>query len=195
MAGKFPELGDHELGHRGQVAVEQAQKTLRQHAQQVGGRTRVAGHCGLGRLYIGQHSLAHHSAEQILLGREVEVYGALADPRGRGNVLQLGGGIATIGERGEGGRDDFARSGFLAAGADWDRRHPTYLLTVQSVIKRFQTESGLMGKHGTILTYEPTRWRQSTMQDVNNGHTARQDVSRLDPTVVAASARYSAEMR
>ena len=77
----------------------------------------MAGELRLGRLEVRQHRLADHGAEQVLLGREVEVDRALADAGGRGDVLQLGRGVAAFGERGEGGGDDFTRPGVLAAGA------------------------------------------------------------------------------
>ena len=118
MAGKFPELGDDEFGNRGQVAVEQAQKSPRQHTQKIGGGTGVPVDLGFGRCDIGQHRLAHNGTEQILLGREIEVDGALADPGGGGNVLELGGGVATIGERGEGGGDNLTGASLLATGPD-----------------------------------------------------------------------------
>ena len=120
------ELGDRrevaglrhdQLGHRGQVAVEQLQEALRQHPQQIGARAGMAGELRLGRLEVGQHRLAHHGAEQVLLGREVEVDRALADAGRGGDVLQLGRGVAAFGERGEGGGDDLAGPGVLAAGA------------------------------------------------------------------------------
>ena len=78
---------------------------------------------------VRQDGLPHHRAEQVLLGREVEINRALADARGGGDILQLGRGIAALGERGERGGDDLAGTGILAAGA-W---HEWYLLTVQSV--------------------------------------------------------------
>ena len=78
----------------------------------------MAGELRLGRLEVRQHRLAHDGAEQILLGREVEVDRALADAGGRGDVLQLGRRVAALGERGEGGGDDLAGSGILAAGAE-----------------------------------------------------------------------------
>ena len=78
----------------------------------------MAGELRLGRLQVGQHRLADHGAEQVLLGREVEVDRALADAGGRRDILQLGRRVAALGEGGERGGDDFTGPGVLAAGAE-----------------------------------------------------------------------------
>ena len=108
----------------------------------------MGGELRFGRFQVGQHGLAHDGAEQVLLGREVEVDRALADAGGRGDILQLGRGVAALGERGERGGDDFTGSGVLAAGAEG---HRCYLLTVQSVFK--EPDDPLVDlqreKHGT----------------------------------------------
>ena len=75
----------------------------------------MAGELCLGSFQVGQHCLADDGAKQILLCREVQVDRALADASGRGDVLQLGRGVAAFGEGGEGCGHDFARSGILAA--------------------------------------------------------------------------------
>ena len=116
--GEVAGFGDHELGHRGQVAVEQLQEALCQQPQQVSAGASMSGELPLGRLEIWQYRLAHDGAEQVLLGGEVEVDRALADPGGGSDVLQLGRGVAAFSERGEGGSDDLAGPRVLAAGAN-----------------------------------------------------------------------------
>ena len=102
----------------------------------------VSGSCeqGGGGLQVGQHGLADDGAEQILLGGEVEVDRAFADAGGGGDVLQLGGGKAAVGEQTQGRLDDLAGAGFLAASAAPGQGlgvagHGRYLLTGRSVFK------------------------------------------------------------
>ena len=117
MAGKLPDSATTSLG----IAVRSLSSRSRKRCASIRSRSADepawAGEIGFGCLDVGQHRLADDGAEQVLLGWEIEVDRALADAGGSRDVLQLGRGVATLGERGEGGGDDFAGSGFLAAGA------------------------------------------------------------------------------
>ncbi len=117
MAGKLPELGDDQLWNRSQIAVEQVQKPLCQQTQQVGRGTSVRGQVGFGRFDVRQYRLPNDSAEQVFLGREIQVDRALADPGGGSDILELGRRITAFGERGEGGGDDLAGTCVFATGA------------------------------------------------------------------------------
>ena len=115
--GEIAGFRHHQLGDGGQVGVQQQQEALGDGAQDVGGGAVGVGQQGGGGLQVGQHGLADDGAEQVLLGGEVKVDRALADAGGGGDVLQLGGGKAAVGEQAEGGLDDFAGAGLLAASA------------------------------------------------------------------------------
>ena len=130
-------FGDHQLGDRSQVGVQQEQETLGDGAQDVGGGRVGVPQQGGGGLQVGQHGLADDGAEQVLLGREVEVDRAFADAGGGGDVFQLGGGEAAVGEQTQRCLDDLAGAGFLAASAAAGQglrcRWPWALLTDRSV--------------------------------------------------------------
>ena len=147
--GEVAGFSDHELGHRGQVAVEQLQEPLCKQPEQVGAGAGMSGELPLGHLEIWQHRLAHDCAEQVLLGGKVEVDRALADPGGGSDVLQLRRGVTAFSERGEGGSDDLAGPRVLSAGANC---HSCYLLTVQSVSRSIASAdaepSPIVDRHG-----------------------------------------------
>ena len=61
------------------------------------------------------HGLRDHCSEQILLGGEIEIERPLGDAGSSGDVIQSGGGEATLGEHLESRDDDLAGPGLLAA--------------------------------------------------------------------------------